>query len=299
MSGAKFAVSDAELCAFLDGELGDARQNEIAAYLSQRPDAAARVDVWRRQGQLIRAGFSRIAQEPVPTLLSATLGENARAPFPRAVVEGEPEPALKAPRAFNRPMAEASPDSLKRSRLRQIGVAVLGLGAVLALIATGMLHGLRQGVSPQPVAQASAGIMPGQSLIRRASEAHRAFGALATLPFDLTGNDLRALALLARPAAFGLLLPKAPPGLQELGLRLAPGETGLAAFILFESESSGRVGLTIERTKTPPAGGLTMRETGGLTIASFVTGDTSYALTGTAPRDQMTAWANRLKDSLR
>jgi anti-sigma factor RsiW len=85
MSPPRPAVSDAELCAFLDLETSSWRRAEIEAWLALHPDCAARLAGWRGHQRLLHAAFDGIAREPLPDFLTAPLPEKRVAPFPHAI----------------------------------------------------------------------------------------------------------------------------------------------------------------------------------------------------------------------
>ena len=62
-------ITEADLHAFVDGQLTPERQHEIAAYLASRPDEAQRVDSYRVQKRELRALFDPVLDEAVPTRL--------------------------------------------------------------------------------------------------------------------------------------------------------------------------------------------------------------------------------------
>ena len=62
-------ISETELNAYVDGETFPERQAVIEAWLARNPAQAAKVKAWRRQNQVLRAAFGRIAGEPVPAAL--------------------------------------------------------------------------------------------------------------------------------------------------------------------------------------------------------------------------------------
>ena len=63
-------VSEAELHAYVDGELDRDRQNAVRAHLAVSPADSARVENWRRQIEAIRAAFPpETAQLPWAPLL--------------------------------------------------------------------------------------------------------------------------------------------------------------------------------------------------------------------------------------
>lgn len=62
-------VSKMDLHAFVDGQLDDARQREVAAHLAENPEAAARVAAYRAQKAALKAAFDPILGEPLPRRL--------------------------------------------------------------------------------------------------------------------------------------------------------------------------------------------------------------------------------------
>ena len=64
---------DVTLQAYLDGELDPGRAAEIEAWLSAHPEAAARVEAWRRNDHLLRAALDPTLDEPIPPALNAAL----------------------------------------------------------------------------------------------------------------------------------------------------------------------------------------------------------------------------------
>jgi anti-sigma factor RsiW len=59
-------VTEDELHAFVDGELPADRRAAVEAWLAAHAEDAARVAVWRAQGDAIRARYGAVADEPVP-----------------------------------------------------------------------------------------------------------------------------------------------------------------------------------------------------------------------------------------
>ena len=62
-------ITEADLHAFVDGQLTPERQHEIAAYLASRPDEAQRVDSYRAQKRELRALFDPVLDEALPARL--------------------------------------------------------------------------------------------------------------------------------------------------------------------------------------------------------------------------------------
>lgn len=63
-------ISEDDLHALIDGQLSAARRAEVEAWLDRHPEAAVRVDAWRRQDDDLRAAFLGVEDEPTPARLN-------------------------------------------------------------------------------------------------------------------------------------------------------------------------------------------------------------------------------------
>src|SRR3954454_19760864 len=72
-------VTEADLHAFLDEEIGAERRAKVAEHLEQKPLDAALVETWRAQNEALRGAFARIAREAVPLSLSLSQPLTVRA----------------------------------------------------------------------------------------------------------------------------------------------------------------------------------------------------------------------------
>jgi len=70
-------VTEAELHAYVDGELAADRRPAVEAWLAEHPDDMARVTAWRALADAIRARYGAVATEPVPARLSLRQIERA------------------------------------------------------------------------------------------------------------------------------------------------------------------------------------------------------------------------------
>ncbi|MDB5545818.1 MAG: anti-sigma factor [Hyphomicrobiales bacterium] len=293
MNQVQAAFTDIELCAYLDGELATERRVDLEAWLARQPAARAKLETWRRQGHMMRASFGRIAQEPLPRQMTAALLQQTEPvkvatilkPTPLAVAPAG-EPALLAPPA----------PAARHSTWRNIAIVILAVASVTGLIASGLLRKISGEAEPQSQAIASAA--PGFGLTRHALEAHTAFAPRADKLMDVRSADPAVLTGAAVQAGLDARLPGAVPGLRTLGLRLTPGDAGMAGLMLFDADKQGPVSLYVTRGSRAAMAGLVVRETNGLTIVSFSVEATAYALTGGAPRDLMVDWASALRLSL-
>lgn len=73
-------VGPEELHAYVDGRLDAPRRAAVEAHLAAHPDAAARVEEWRRQAAGMRRLFDPVLDEPVPPRLLRRPGRRSEAP---------------------------------------------------------------------------------------------------------------------------------------------------------------------------------------------------------------------------
>jgi anti-sigma factor RsiW len=72
-------IVEAELHAYVDGELPADRRAAVEAWLAANPQDAALVAAWRAQADLINARYAGVAQEPIPPRLDVErLGRRER-----------------------------------------------------------------------------------------------------------------------------------------------------------------------------------------------------------------------------
>jgi anti-sigma factor RsiW len=78
VSDAELPVTEAELLAYVDQVLPEARRAEVEAWLSARPEEAERIAAYRRQNEELHALFNPVLDEPVPARLHAALKATSR-----------------------------------------------------------------------------------------------------------------------------------------------------------------------------------------------------------------------------
>ncbi|MDB5596686.1 MAG: putative transrane anti-sigma factor [Hyphomicrobiales bacterium] len=295
MKSPERTINDAELNALVDGELLPERRAQVESWLTDQPEAAARVESWRRQNDILRAAFSRIAHEAVPQALAlAIAGPKAQSTL-RTVPLAPAEPAIA-------PLSQVSRIGLGRTdqQRRTIGFTVLaflcgGLTTLAAATAIGVMH--RAVPSPIPIA-ATALPPSSQSFARRALEAEAAFGRGNSPQLDLASHDALEISLfLSERLQTRVRLPDFEPSLKPAGVRLTPGEVGLAGFVLYDGDSGGRTGVLVGRTAGADTTGFLTRESAGRVAVWFVASGVAYGLTG-ASRDRLVDHALTLRERL-
>ncbi len=75
---ANVPVTEAELLAYVDRSLPDARHAEVEAWLAARPEEAERIAAFRRQNEELRAVFDPVLDEPVPGRLREVRARSSR-----------------------------------------------------------------------------------------------------------------------------------------------------------------------------------------------------------------------------
>lgn len=77
-------ITEDDLNRFVDGDLDAERRGDVAAYLDQHPDVARRIAGYAGQGELLRALYGPIADEPLPPELnlSRMIEDRRRRPGP-------------------------------------------------------------------------------------------------------------------------------------------------------------------------------------------------------------------------
>ena len=69
MTDPKIPVTEDELHAYVDNELPAERRGDVEAWLSARPEDAARVQSWRTMAEALHARYDSVLDEPVPKRL--------------------------------------------------------------------------------------------------------------------------------------------------------------------------------------------------------------------------------------
>jgi anti-sigma factor RsiW len=275
-------VTDADLVAYADGEAGGVSRPEIEAFLAEHPAEAARVETWRRQGEVIRAAFARVAFEPLPAALTVMQPKPVRAEA-SALPPSEP-PDAPIRRVVRLPRRR----SARRARVAIAAIALAG-GGVLALYVAVLVSGrlgLPEILTPGPYPYRAEPAQPVSDqtlrLARRAGEAHRAYASADAIHAgELTpATDPTLAAWLSRRTG----VPIRPPdfsaeGLKLLGGRITPGGLGPAAYLLYENAAGERVGLFVARLVGDEISGPIYREDRGAAMLTWTQPGVGRALT--------------------
>jgi len=256
MTGAS-RVSEAELHAFVDGQLSDERALAVAVWLAERPRDGLRVDGWRIQNEAIQRAF------PTPARERATLA--FRAPEAEAPLTIPPTPAIEDYR-------------VRRRRRHTLSVvAAFGAGA----LAAGAMAVLVQRLTARPVPSDPIFVevaTVSDEFARRAVEAWRTYARDTVHPVEVDARDMAGLTKWLKDRT-GLSRPPAIASARLLGGRVLPSHGENAAFLLYRLASGDLVALLAEPgARNPGAYG-----SGGLSARAWSLEGFDYALAGAVP----------------
>jgi len=71
------SIGEADLHAYVDGQLDAASRSEVEAYLAAHPDTARLVQEWRAQNEALHATYDGVMNEPIPLQLTNDLRSRA------------------------------------------------------------------------------------------------------------------------------------------------------------------------------------------------------------------------------
>lgn len=251
-------ITEADLHAWVDGQLAEGRAREVEAYLAARPEESARVEAWRAQKQELRALFDPVQDEPAPKRLLAA----ARPPRPRWYAQR------------------------------------LAAGIAIAVFSGALGWGLRDGMTEPGSRLAGAGTAdegspqtPMPAFARRAAVAHAVYSPDQRRPVEVDAvHEDQLVAWLSKR----MDAPMRPPHLQALGYaleggRLLPGGVGPVAQFMYRHHTGSRMTLYVSRELAdvgrPALSPLPNREVsfrfareGGVNVFYWVDGPFGYAL---------------------
>lgn len=303
MKGTQLSITDNDLSAYVDGEISPERRDEIEAYLIAEPAHAARMETWRRQNEIVRAAFAKVATEPLPLAHTLTLSH------PPA---SGPEPAPRraaAPPALEKTIGGGQRRSLTRreqnSRLAGVTIAAFVAGALVAIAAaefSGTATGQRSEplVSLMPSVLSAPPLDAGKRVASRAIEAYHTYAKDVIRPVEIEASQAPFLTnWLSRRVGFAIAAPDlSGEGLKLLGGRLTPGDAGPAAFLLYETNGGDRFGLFVARATTREMPRLRYIEEPSASAVYWLDDGAAYALAGPASRDKLMRIARGLAEKL-
>lgn len=255
-------ITEADLHAWVDGQLPPARRAEVDAWLADQPEARARVEGWQRQNALLCGLLNPVLHEPLPL----------RLPLRR-------EPSSWAWRSL------------------AAGIAIAAVSASMAWVARGWLDGVPDAprvagvtspsiASPSGVSQAATAL-PG--FAHRAAIAHAVYSPDARRPVEIGGDQEQALVtwLTKRMGADVKAPTLSTLGYSLVGGRLLPGGSGPVAQFMYASEAGQRLTLYVTPEGAGEASSFRFGSEGNVNQFYWVDAHFGYALSGAADRAEL------------
>ncbi len=259
LNGLEPPVSEADLHAFADGGLSRRRQEAVGAFLAASPADAARVALWQRQNEMIRAAFASIKTAPQPFSSSS-----APATSMIAAAGGEAGSACRGRPSW-------------RERWFAYAVLIAFVSGALLAAAAGNFAGRLESADTTPGFAGEPGLAEFQ-----ANELFAARTLSALLAFDLPPAGTPGLSQkepwhdLAVP-----VLPSLPAeGLRLAAVRPIPGEQGQMLCMFYTKQDAGNLALCAEKTPGPPETAARLSGSFPLGRISWRQGGVSYAIAG-------------------
>lgn len=268
-------VSEAEVHAYIDGELPDSRRAAVDTYLAEQPGEAQRVQAYQAQAAALRQHFAAVADEPLPPRL-------------RQLAERPPAGGAGG-------LPPAAVDRQKRPLLERWSLQRIAAGLVIALLsgAAGWFgHDRYQG------GERLAQMTP---LPRQAAIAHVVYSPDVRRPVEITADQedqlvkwlSKRLGMTITPPKLGAL------GYELIGGRLLPGNSGPVAQFMYHDTGGQRLTLYVstENTVSHDAGFRFARE-GPVNVFYWVDGKFGYALSAGMDRGELARVATAVYDQL-
>ncbi len=261
-------LTEADLHAHVDGQLGPERQHEIETYLAGRPDEALRVNSYRAQNSELRTLFAPVLGEAMP----------------------------------HRLVLAASPPTPWYLQRLAAGVAIALFSAGSAWFVRGAVDADASPLAAVPAATeiASTSANPGEVLgsrltgfARRAAVAHVVYSPDVRRPVEV-GADQEQQLVTWLSKRLGTAVK--PPGLQLIGYeliggRLLPGDSGPVAQFMYHDKIGQRLTLYVTRevpkTAGQPETAFRFGKDGPVNVFYWVDRNFGYAISGGADRPEL------------
>ncbi|TRZ95895.1 MAG: anti-sigma factor [Rhodocyclaceae bacterium] len=240
-------ITEADLQAYVDAALPEARRSEVENHLAAQPEEAGRVRTYLTQKQALRSSFNPILDEPLPANLSALAS-----PPPTVAADGRHRPLLA------------------RWSLQRIAA-----GFLIALV-SGFAGWLAHDRYPPPESLARNSPLP-----RRAAVAHAVFSPDMRRPVEVGAEQedqlvawlSKRLGTPVRPPKLGAL------GYELIGGRLLPGNVGPVAQFMFQDGSGQRLTLYVSTENTANQDtAFRFAQEGPVNVFYWIDGKFGYAL---------------------
>lgn len=248
----RIPVTEADLHAYVDGQLPETRRLQVEAFLASRPDERARVNAWVQDSHALRALLDPVLDEPIP----------ARLPL-------APDRRVLPWRQF--------------AMAASIALVSAGVG----WLSRGMQHEL----APQPLAGAGVDQRQSMAgFARLAAVAHAVYSPDVRRPVELGADqEDQLVAWLSKRLDAPLRPPHlGRVGYELIGGRLLPGERSPVAQFMYRDPNGQR--LTLYVTSEAAATGDTafrFAQDGPVNVFYWVDGRFGYAISAGSDKNAL------------
>ncbi|WP_394789904.1 anti-sigma factor family protein [Rhodoferax sp.] len=266
MSHVHPTITEADLHAYVDGQLDPARLPELEAYLATRPDEVLRVSQYRAQKRGLRALYAPVLEETLP---------------PRLVRAALPRQAWYAQRLV-------------------AGLAIAVVSAAAAWFVRGNVDGHADGYAPH-LAQVSP---PAQNTLSgfalRAAVAHVIYSPEVRHPVEVNADQEQHLvAWLSKRLGAAVKVPSLQPiGYELIGGRLLPGDNSPVAQFMYHDAAGQRLTLYVTHEAPKPSGqpetAFRFGQDGAVNVFYWVDKNFGYALSGSIDKQELTRVAHEV-----
>jgi anti-sigma factor RsiW len=257
-------ITEADLQAWVDTALPEARRTEVDAYLAADPAEAERLRAYQGQKQELRALFNPVLDEPVPASLSALASRPATA--------GGSDKAL-----------------LSRWSLQRIAA-----GFLIALVG-GLAGWMAHERYPSAEGMAKA------SLPHQAAVAHAVFSPDVRRPVEVTAQqEDQLVAWLSKRLGTPVRPPKlGAQGFELVGGRLLPGNSGPVAQFMYQDASGQRLTLYVSTENTDNRDtAFRFAQEGKVNVFYWIDGKFGYALSAGMDKSRLAGVATAVYDQI-
>lgn len=268
-TGETHPVTEADLHAWIDGELPDERRAAVERHMADHPDDAQRFERYRAQRALLARSFGPLIDQPLPDRLTP--------PF-----------------AAREAVAAAAGHAGWAGRARLWGMA---LAASLLLFvaggATGWVARDRAGGGRQADPLTAA-------FIADAVAAHRVFTVEVRHPIEVgVDQEAHLVSWLSKRIGRTMRCPKATKsGYELIGGRLLADSDGPVALYMYEDAAGRRITLYIRPTPSPAGTAFRFAQDGGLQALYWQDNGLALAITGDLDRATLSGIAEEVYGAL-
>ncbi|MFZ6735232.1 anti-sigma factor family protein [Undibacterium sp. Ji42W] len=263
-------VSEADLHAYVDGQLPAVRLAEVESYLQAYPAEQQKVSAWRRQNADLHALFDAVVDEPVPARLSSIRGPTTA--------------------AANQPVW---------------GWRHLAAGIAIAFVSASSGWWLRAGSDASAVlAQAEVqknGVHGAAGFAHQAAVAHLVYSPDVRRPVEVGAEQEEQLvAWLSKRMGSPMRAPKLGKLSYELvGGRLLPGGTGPVAQFMYQDATGQRLTLYVSNDQVQNKDtGFKFLQDGKVNVFYWIDGKFGYALSGSISKAELARISNAVYEQL-